>query len=111
MKALAVSMGIPRKAVVLEKYAANTYQNAEYTVQLMRRFGWRSALVVSSPYHMRRTSLVYHASAPDFQFIFTPIPYSHFFGDSSVVRVRHIQAILHEYLGIIDYYLKGYLHR
>jgi len=75
----------------------------------LRSHGCHSVLVVSSPYNMRRVSLVWRKEAPDISATWTPIPYSHFFGNHGPVRLRHVQAIAHEYLGILYYWWKGWL--
>ena len=41
--------------------------------------------------------------------IAAPIPVSQFYGNESGVAWRHVRAILHEYLGILYYWWKGYL--
>lgn len=109
MKVLAVSLGVPPEAVLPEELAANTRENVRLSAALLRTKGCDSALVVSSPYHMRRVSLVWRKEAPDIAVTWTPIPYSHFFGNHSQVKLRHIQAIVHEYLGILYYWWKGWI--
>ncbi|MDP3703693.1 MAG: YdcF family protein, partial [Candidatus Omnitrophota bacterium] len=109
MKALAVSLGVPAEAIILEESAGNTRENVRLSAALLRTKGFDSVLVVSSPYHMRRASLVWRKEAPDIAAIWTPILYSHFFGDRSHVKLRHVQAIAHEYLGILYYWWKGWM--
>ena len=108
MKALAVSLGIPSDDIILEKNAANTFQNIKYTKEIMKEHNWDSALVVSSPYHMRRVELVYKKIAPEIKTILTPMPNSLFYGSGKRVKMKHIKAIVHEYLGIVYYWWKGY---
>ena len=58
---------------------------------------------------MRRASLVWRKYAPEVQIIRTPIPASRFYGhgfDSSI-ELRQAQGILHEYIGVVYYWLKG----
>jgi len=109
MKALAVSLGIPQEAVTLEQLARNTYDNVHYCAALLRQAGQKSALVVSSPYHMRRVALVWRKGASDLAVRLTPVPNSRFFGNQGKVLLRHWQAILHEYLGIVYYWWKGWI--
>ena len=65
MKALTVSLGIPAEAILLEKQAGNTYENVKYVSEILDQHGWHTILLVSSPYHMRRVSLVFAKQAPD----------------------------------------------
>ena len=109
MKILAVSMGVPAEAILLEELAGNTRENVRLSAALLRSEGYDSVLVISSPYHMRRVSLVWRKEAPDIAVTWTPISYSHFFGNHTQVKLRHVQAIAHEYLGILYYWWKGWI--
>ena len=108
MRALALSLGIPESAITLETAAINTYQNVTHCAVILREHRWKSALVVSSPYHMRRVDAVWHKHAPDLQAIYTPVPKSHYFETSGRVQLQHWQAILHEWLGLAYYKWKGW---
>ena len=46
--------GIPNKAIILEERSANTYENAQFTKEIIKSQGIRSLILVSSPYHQRR---------------------------------------------------------
>jgi uncharacterized SAM-binding protein YcdF (DUF218 family) len=59
MAQLAEAQGVPASAVIEERQAHDTIQNAYYSVEIMRAHGWRSAEVVSSPSHLRRASLIF----------------------------------------------------
>lgn len=109
MQALAISLGVPGKAIILENQAGNTVTNVQFTHDILMQHGWRKALLVSSPYHMRRAVRVWRKQAPEVTVISTPIPVSRFYGGGSTVQLKQIQAIFHEYLGILYYWWKGYL--
>ena len=117
MKALAVSLGVPAEAIILEEKARNTEENVEFTKEILNREHWNNILLVSSPYHMKRASLVFHKIAPDISVTYTPIPNDHFYERPSLrhggpwrqVNLQQVKGILHEYLGIIYYWLKGYV--
>ncbi len=55
MKDHGLSLGIPESAMLLEKQASSTFQNAEYTCDILRNNGMDQALVVTSDFHTRRT--------------------------------------------------------
>jgi len=59
MQQFARSQGVPDAAVFAEGQARNTIQNAFYSYKIMQAHGWNSALVVSSPTHLRRASLIF----------------------------------------------------
>lgn len=109
MKALAVSLGVPADNIILEKKAGSTYENIKFTSEIMKEHGWSSALVVSSPYHMRRVTLVYKKIVPDLKITLTPVPHSGFYGNERKVKLKHIKAIFYEYAAILYYWRKGYV--
>ena len=59
MRQFAISQGIPASAVLAEGESRNTIQNAYYSYKIMQEHGWHSALIVSSPSHLRRASLIF----------------------------------------------------
>jgi uncharacterized SAM-binding protein YcdF (DUF218 family) len=59
MLQFAESQGVPASALLAEGQSRNTIQNAYYSYKIMQAHGWTSALVVSSPYHLRRASLIF----------------------------------------------------
>lgn len=119
MKALAVSLGIPEQAIFLEDRAGNTYENVKFSKEILDRNNWREILLISSPYHMRRVSLVFNKFAKEVKVNYTPIIKSEFYfhgeRDSKGRRVwqrinlRQIKGILHEYLGIAYYWWRGWV--
>jgi len=118
MKALAVSLGVPESAIILEDKAGNTYYNVMFTKEILNKKGWRRVLLVSSPYHMRRVALVAKKIAPQIEIIYTPLPHSLFYShgiDSEGRRLfkqanlEQIEGVIHEYLGILLYWRKGWI--
>ncbi|WNS43537.1 YdcF family protein [Paenibacillus sp. MMS20-IR301] len=55
----ALSQGIPQEAILTENEALSTYQNAQFTLPIMKQHGFRSAIVVSSDFHMRRVKFIF----------------------------------------------------
>ncbi|HAG12079.1 MAG TPA: hypothetical protein DCK76_12105 [Desulfotomaculum sp.] len=51
--------GAKGQDLILEKESISTYQNALYSKKIILQKGYKSAIVVSSPYHMRRTKMVF----------------------------------------------------
>ena len=71
MAHLAVASGVPASAVLEEPYAHNTIQNLIYSAQLMRKHGWATAEIVSSPSHLPRAAILTDAlnrQQPDLSF-------------------------------------------
>jgi uncharacterized SAM-binding protein YcdF (DUF218 family) len=59
MMQFARSQGVPASAVLAEGQSRNTIQNAYYSYKIMQAHDWTSALIVSSPTHLRRASLIF----------------------------------------------------
>jgi uncharacterized SAM-binding protein YcdF (DUF218 family) len=60
MLRFARSQGVPESALFAEEDSRNTIQNAYYSYRIMQAEGWTSALVVTSPTHVRRASLIFN---------------------------------------------------
>jgi len=50
---------IPQEKIIQESKADSTYQNALFTKKLMQKNKLKSAIVVSSNYHMRRVKIIF----------------------------------------------------
>lgn len=51
--------GIPESAIIADRKSRNTYANAVIALQIMKQSHFRSAIVVSSTYHMRRAKYIF----------------------------------------------------
>jgi uncharacterized SAM-binding protein YcdF (DUF218 family) len=61
MRNQAVKLGVPQSAILEESQAEDTWGNAVYTRQVLETHGLRSAILVTSPYHIRRAKLTFDA--------------------------------------------------
>jgi uncharacterized SAM-binding protein YcdF (DUF218 family) len=61
MEAIAVAHGVPASAIVLEARATRTLESARIVGALARAAGWRSVIVVSDPFHLWRSALLFRA--------------------------------------------------
>lgn len=115
MKSLAVSLGIPEGSIILEDKAASTYENVKFTARILNEKNWKKIILVSSPYHMLRSSLVFRKVDPGRQVIYSPVPNSQFYAHrdfkyiSKQITLRQIRAIIHEYAAIFYYWLEGHI--
>jgi uncharacterized SAM-binding protein YcdF (DUF218 family)/glycosyltransferase involved in cell wall biosynthesis len=109
MRALALSLGVPDDAILLETDARNTVENVVNVRAILDAHGCRSVLLVSSPYHMKRASLVYRKADPDRRVTYVPVSPSYFFTrrnesfGAKQLNWEQLNAWLHE-LGAIAYY-------
>jgi uncharacterized SAM-binding protein YcdF (DUF218 family)/glycosyltransferase involved in cell wall biosynthesis len=109
MRALAVDQGVPASAILLERRAANTYENVRFVDDILREHGWRRVLLVSSPYHMRRALLVWRKQAPDVSVIATPVAQSQFYEHARGATLEQVRGILQEYVAILGYWRRGWV--
>jgi len=55
---LALELGAPEQAIVLETTSRTTWENFLRARRLMRDQGWHSCLIVTDPYHLLRCHLI-----------------------------------------------------
>lgn len=55
----AVSKGVKDNAIFVEPKARNTYQNAFFSVEIMRQIGFKSAAIVTSEFHKKRACAIF----------------------------------------------------
>ncbi len=118
MQRVAQSRGVPAADILLEDRAASNYENVVRCLELMKQHHWRSAIVISGRYNMRRTGLLLRRQlrelelegsiGPDSLHL-VPVRENIFFHPREGDRLAQWRAILHEYLAIADYYRRGLL--
>lgn len=59
MRGLAVSDGVPASAILVDPNGDDTYGNAVHTKALMQQHGLKSAILVTSPYHLQRAVMTF----------------------------------------------------
>jgi uncharacterized SAM-binding protein YcdF (DUF218 family)/glycosyltransferase involved in cell wall biosynthesis len=109
MKSLAVANGVPASAITLETQAVNTRDNVVQSEQILHERGWRSILLVSSPYHMRRALLTWRRAAPDIEVTPTPVPQSQFYAHGRGASLEQIRGLVQEYAAIVYYWWNGWI--
>jgi uncharacterized SAM-binding protein YcdF (DUF218 family) len=62
MHDLAVQRGVPESAILEEPQGEDTWGNAVYTRQVLEQHGLQSAILVTSPYHLRRAQVTFDAA-------------------------------------------------
>ncbi len=62
MKRDAIRLGVPAEAILVEPDSATTEENARLVAELMAARGLRTAILVTSPYHQRRASVLFARS-------------------------------------------------
>lgn len=59
MKRQAEQLGVPASAILIEPDATTTEENASLVARVMAQRGLRTAILVTSPYHQRRASILF----------------------------------------------------
>ncbi len=59
MKSAALNAGVPADKILLEPQSQHTYQHPVFVKPIMLAHGFKSAIIVSSPYHMRRVAMLF----------------------------------------------------
>lgn len=113
--------GVPREKIIIESLSRTTQQNAEFIAPLLSSLNARTILLVTSAYHMRRSLSTFrnqlsseieiipassdlfithnpNGNAPS---LFNYLPHPGAFGGT--------QSALHEYFGLLYYWLNGWL--
>ncbi|MBV9580999.1 MAG: YdcF family protein [Chloroflexi bacterium] len=62
MRTLAVQQGIPDSAILEEPLGEDTWGNAVYTRRVLEDNNLQSAILVTSPYHLRRAQVTFDAA-------------------------------------------------
>lgn len=109
MQAVATMAGVPADRTLVETVSTRTAENAVEVARLMRARGYRSALVVTHATHMRRAAaslrrqgIVVHPAAVE-----SPMDLGRSWRGSTALPV--FSAVLHEYLGLAWYRLRGWI--
>lgn len=116
-KPLLEAMKVPATAIVCESKARDTAENAKLTLEMLEKRGCKSALLISSSWHLTRAQMLYEGST----IIITPVGCDYestiALKESGVrplwMKVPSPKALhnscryLKEYLGILFYSLKG----
>ncbi len=109
MRSVAIAQGIPADRIELEPRARNTFENVSLVKEILDRGRWKTILLVSSPYHMRRAMMVWEKNAPDIAVTPTPPPSAQFYEHTRGATLDQIRGILWEYVAIGYYWWRGYL--
>ncbi len=108
MARLASDRGVDPRDIIIEGKAESTYQNAVFTKEIMIAAGCRSAIVVTSPYHTRRTKLVFNRVFKDtgVKLLYSAASGSGFNPDGRCSSPNDRRLVCREYIKLIYYWLR-----
>jgi uncharacterized SAM-binding protein YcdF (DUF218 family) len=121
MAELAEALGVPARAMLLEPDSLNTFENAAYTKALLAARGIEQILLVTSAMHMPRSLAIFAKQgfevtpAPtDFHVVSSPADNPTWQSRTlnlmpQTENLHYLTRALKEYLGIVIYWLRGWL--
>jgi uncharacterized SAM-binding protein YcdF (DUF218 family) len=95
---------VPPGAIEIECDSRTTRENAEFTIQLLRREHARRVILVTSWYHSRRALRCFEHYAPEIQFYSRPSYFAYARADWPNKKVKH--RIYLEYPKLAGYWLR-----
>lgn len=110
-KKIFTSWGINSNDVILEKHSKNTQQNAQFSAEILKNKKFDQFILVTSSTHLRRAILWVNYFGIKTQ----PVPAEiihlqpNFYDTGS--KFALMDTIVHEYLGIIKFYIDSYFNR
>jgi uncharacterized SAM-binding protein YcdF (DUF218 family) len=107
MAEIALADGATTEQVVQEPRSKNTWENATESLAIMKERGWKTALIVTSPYHTFRACAIFHKQQADVRCIAAPLrtEASH----TLYERMMDLRSVVREYGAIVYFYLKHYI--
>lgn len=107
-------MGMPRKAMLMERESRDTHDNAVYSAILLKGKGVKRILLVTSGFHMRRAVPLFERQG--LEVIPAPTDFQRLVGDSPVPgwlpsagNLMRSTYALREYVGYTVYQFRGWI--
>lgn len=110
MRRHAISLGIPGKAILVEDKSESTYENAKFSLPILKEKGIKSIILVSSPTHTRRARRLFKKmyKKEGIDVLTYPVQNSRFITKNWWLRHEDTQRVVMEYVKIIGYFIKGW---
>jgi uncharacterized SAM-binding protein YcdF (DUF218 family) len=104
----ALDMGVPKDDILLVDKSNTTYEDAQFAREIMLQNNFSSAIVVSSPYHMRRAAWLFGRVFKDdnITLFYSPVEDSRFKPEKWWTDERKMHVIMDEYAKFVYYLLK-----
>jgi len=109
MKNYAISLGVPEDKISVEERSRSTYENAVNTKPIIKKWGVKSVIIVTSDYHTRRSDLTFNHVFGD-EIAIQTVGGNQLIAPSRWTRDHEMsEKVLQEWGKIVIYKLKGYL--
>ena len=105
----AIDMGVPQDDILLVDNSNTTYEDAQFSREIMLQNNFSSAIIVTSPYHMRRAAWIFGKVFKDdsIKLFYSPVDNSWFKPEKWWTDERKMHVIMDEYAKFVYYLLKG----
>jgi uncharacterized SAM-binding protein YcdF (DUF218 family) len=115
LRGFALEYGLRDEQILVDDASRNTYENARYTMHLLRTHGYQRCLLITSALHMRRAAATFHKQG------LTPDLYPVDFRSKAAGKLTPFDFVpsaptlytasyaIHELVGLVMYRLQGYL--
>jgi uncharacterized SAM-binding protein YcdF (DUF218 family) len=110
MKRQAVAMGVPAGDILLQDRSRSTLEDIAYSLPVIKEKGFKSVILVTSPYHTRRSKRVFRkmGAGSGVSVSVYPAQNSDFKLDRWWLRHEDTSHVVWEYVAMVYYFLKGY---
>jgi len=104
----AIRLGVKEQDIIIEEKSRSTYENALYSRDILSAQNFKSAIVVTSPYHMRRTKLVFERVFKNtgVKLLYCSTRDSGFNADGWCRSEKDRQVVRREYIKLIYYWMR-----
>ena len=111
MEKEAIRLNVPIKNIAVENKSISTYENAIFTKKILIVDGFKSAIIVTSDYHMRRSRFVFNKVFKNtgIKLIFCSVEDVSFNPKWWVINTHSRQVVISEYIKIVGYFIEGKL--
>ena len=107
-------MGVPRRSLLMERESRDTHDNAVYSAILLKGWGMKRVLLVTSGFHMRRAVPLFERQG--LEVIAAPTDFQRLVGQPNVPRwlptvddLARTTYALREYVGYMVYRQRGWI--
>ena len=108
MKEHAISLGAPKGAILLEDKSRTTEEDVRFTKDILNKYGYKSCILVTSPYHSRRATRIFRKIMGDKIIVISaPAEKSWFSFDEWWKRRKDRARVLDEYSKFIWLWVFG----
>jgi uncharacterized SAM-binding protein YcdF (DUF218 family) len=110
MKRQAARMGVPKASILLQEQSESTLEDAKFTLPIIKKYGFKSVILVTSPTHTRRAKRVFRKmyAGQGIKVLVYPVQDSKFKLQRWWSRHEDTQRVIWEYVSFVYYFFKGY---